>query len=155
MSHLLSRTNKQIFGKEIYFREEKKCLQWWGWRQAANAQMWEQDACTSCVLKKVITNYQFSILVLAIDQLDLSHWKSLIIGTDVLKMQEPELANVLNTHMGSHPLWEEKPYRGPKPTLRVLCIRGPLLHWLQIMPVHEEQVFEIKSRGKPLWIQHL
>ena len=31
MCHLLSRTNKQIFGKEIYFQEEKKCLQWWGW----------------------------------------------------------------------------------------------------------------------------
>lgn len=29
MYHLLSRTNKQIFGKEIYFQEEKKCLQWW------------------------------------------------------------------------------------------------------------------------------
>lgn len=27
--HLLSRTNKQIFGKGIYFREERQCLRWW------------------------------------------------------------------------------------------------------------------------------
>lgn len=62
-------------------------------------------------------------------------------------MQEPVLANVLNTHTGSRSVCEEKPYKGQKSALCVLCIRGPPLLGLRIMPVHEEQVFEIKSRG--------
>lgn len=70
--------------------------------------------------------------------------------TALLKMREPVLANVLNMHTGSHLICEEKPYKGQKSALCVLCIRGPPLFWLRIMPVHEEQVLEIKSRGKPL-----
>lgn len=62
MRHLLSRTNKQIFGKEIYFREERKCLRWWDGGQNADTQMWEQDAGTSCALKRVIATINFLFL---------------------------------------------------------------------------------------------
>lgn len=123
------------------------------------ADCWHTDVRTRCphqlCTKESYRNYQFSIFVLVIYQLELSHWESLIIETAVLKMQEPVLANVLNTHTGSRSVCEEKPYKGQKSALCVLCIRGPPLLGLRIMPVHEEQVFEIKSRGKPLWIQPL
>lgn len=84
-------------------------------------------------------------------QLELSHCESLVIETAVWKMREPVLANVLNTHTGLHSICEEKPYKGNKKSAQcVLCIHGPPLLGLRIISVHEEQVFEIKSRGKPL-----
>ena len=155
MCHLRSRTNKQIFGKEIYFREEKKCLQWWG----GAAGCWHADVRARCLhqlcTKESYRNYQFSILVLVIYQLDLSHWEGLLIGAVVLKMQEPELANIPSPRIGWHTIWEENLYKGQKSALCVVCIQGSPLPWQRIMLVHEEQVFEIKSRGKPLWIQPL
>lgn len=115
------------------------------------ADCWHTDVRTRCprqlCTKESYRNCQFSIFVLVIYQLELSHCESLIIETAVLKMQEPVLANVLNTHTGSRSVCEEKPYKGQKSALCVLCIRGPPLLGLRIMPVHEEQVFEIKSRG--------
>lgn len=62
MCRLLSRTNKQTFGKEIYFREEKKCLWWWKRDADADTQMGEQDACTSCALRKLIAAINFLFL---------------------------------------------------------------------------------------------
>ena len=147
MCHLLSRTHKQIFGNEIYFQEEKKCLQWWGW----GADCWHTDVRTRCLhqlcTKESYCNYQFSIFVLVIYQLDFSHWERFIMGTAALKTQEPELATVPNTHPGSHAVWGEKPCKGQVSALCVLRICGFPLPQLQIMLVHEEQVLEIKSRG--------